>query len=112
MNDATLTTAAAAEPAQTSAPAGEAPQAPAPSAPVADGDPAIFLADKVELWPTSKLKPDPRNAREHDADQITDLRRLIRRLGFVRPVMARGTQTEGGMLIAGEALKAIEGGLA
>lgn len=59
---------------------------------------ATFLADKIERWATSRLRPDLRNARKHAAEQIEDLRGIIRRLGFVRPIMAR----EDGMIIAGE----------
>lgn len=42
---------------------------------------------KVEYWPLSRLKKYPNNPKRHPPEQITELRALIRDMGFVQPIL-------------------------
>lgn len=51
----------------------------------------------IEIWETSRLKADPRNARKHPPEQIKQLRALVKTYGPIWPVLVR----ENGLIIAG-----------
>lgn len=42
---------------------------------------------KVEYWALSRLKKYPNNPKRHPPEQITELRALIRDMGFVQPIL-------------------------
>jgi DNA modification methylase len=44
-------------------------------------------ADEIEYISPRKLKPDPRNARQHSKKQIEQLVQAIRRFGFTAPIL-------------------------
>ena len=54
-------------------------------------------ADAVERWSIDKLKPNPRNARTHSADQIKQIVAAIREWGWTIPILAQAN----GLIIAG-----------
>ena len=70
-------------------------EAPAP-APAADATPTL-PPYVVEAWPLERLKPYDRNARQHPAEQIEQLRGSLRKFGQVWPLLVRTD----GTLIAG-----------
>jgi DNA modification methylase len=46
-----------------------------------------------EMWPISRPKPNPHNARVHSADQISQLAASMREFGCTRPLLADETDT-------------------
>lgn len=54
-------------------------------------------AQKLEMWPIAKLRPNPRNSRTHSAEQVAELARSISKLGFNAPVVAMPD----GLILAG-----------
>jgi DNA modification methylase len=63
----------------------------------AAGAPAVGVAHVIEMWPLERLRPYPRNARVHSAEQIAQIARSIEQWGFTIPVLV----DESGMIIAG-----------
>lgn len=49
--------------------------------------PKVLLADKIEHWPTSRLKHYAGNPRAHPRAQIEALATLIQRVGFLVPIL-------------------------
>lgn len=45
------------------------------------------IVDRIETWPTIRLKPYKRNARKHSSKQIDQIAESIRRFGFVNPIL-------------------------
>jgi ParB-like chromosome segregation protein Spo0J len=66
------------------------------------------MAQKIELWPISKLEPYANNANQHPQDQIDKIAESIRSFGFNNPVLVQSD----GTIIAGhgrlEALRQLE----
>ncbi|MFN3629752.1 MAG: ParB N-terminal domain-containing protein, partial [Casimicrobiaceae bacterium] len=56
-----------------------------------------WLADRIEHWPTTKLLPYVRNARQHSEEQIARIAASIAEFGFVNPILAGAD----GVLVAG-----------
>jgi DNA modification methylase len=54
--------------------------------------------DKIEFWPTEKLKPHPSNSKEHPDDQIAMLEASVEEFGQTFPVLV----DESGFILAGE----------
>jgi ParB-like chromosome segregation protein Spo0J len=47
----------------------------------------IQMAQRIELWPLSRLKPYERNARTHSAEQIAQIAASIVEFGFTNPIL-------------------------
>jgi len=45
------------------------------------------MAQRIELWPLSRLKPYERNARTHSADQVAQIAASIVEFGFTNPLL-------------------------
>ena len=58
---------------------------------------AHWLADRIEHWPTTKLLPYVRNARQHSDEQIAQIAASIAEFGFVNPILTGAD----GVLVAG-----------
>jgi DNA modification methylase len=56
-----------------------------------------WLAERIEHWPTTKLLPYARNARQHSEEQIARIAASIAEFGFVNPILAGAD----GVLVAG-----------
>ena len=56
-----------------------------------------FWHPKIELWPIQKLRRSKRNARTHSKKQREKLLAIIRRFGFINPIII----DENGNVIAG-----------
>jgi DNA modification methylase len=56
-----------------------------------------FWHPKIELWPIKKVRPSKRNARTHSKKQRDKLLAIIRRFGFINPIII----DENGTVIAG-----------
>src|SRR5260370_29954151 len=56
-----------------------------------------FWHPKIELWPIQKLRRSKRNARTHSKKQREKLLAIIRRFGFINPIII----DENGRVIAG-----------
>lgn len=56
-----------------------------------------WLADKIEQWPTTKLLPYARNARQHSDEQIAKIAASIAEFGFTNPILAGSD----GVIVAG-----------
>lgn len=56
-----------------------------------------WLADKIEQWPTTRLVPYARNARQHSDDQIARIAASIAEFGFTNPILAGSD----GVIVAG-----------
>ncbi|WP_447860942.1 site-specific DNA-methyltransferase [Nitrospira calida] len=56
-----------------------------------------WLADRIEHWPTTKLLPYVRNARQHSEEQIARIAASIAEFGFVNPILTGAD----GVLVAG-----------
>ena len=52
---------------------------------------------KLEMWPTDRLLPSPRNARTHKEAQVAEIAGSIRAFGFTNPILIGGA----GEVIAG-----------
>jgi DNA modification methylase len=52
---------------------------------------------RLELWPTERLLPSPRNARTHSDTQVAEIAGSIRAFGFTNPILVG----EGGEVVAG-----------
>ena len=50
-------------------------------------DSGLAMAKRIELWPIDRLVPYERNARTHDAAQISQLRASIQEFGFLNPIL-------------------------
>jgi ParB family chromosome partitioning protein len=50
----------------------------------------VNLAQKIELWPLSRLQPYASNARTHDDDQISKIAKSIVSYGFNAPILVDG----------------------
>lgn len=48
---------------------------------------APALAKRIELWPIERLKPYERNARTHDAAQVSKIAASITEFGFTNPIL-------------------------
>lgn len=59
-------------------------------------------ASKVEMWPISRIKPYPHNARTHSDEQIALLARSMTDEGVTMPILV----DEGGVIIAGHGRRA------
>jgi hypothetical protein len=55
------------------------------------------VARVIEMWPLTRLRSYPRNARVHSPEQIAQIARSIEQWGFTIPVLV----DESGMIIAG-----------
>jgi ParB-like chromosome segregation protein Spo0J len=44
---------------------------------------------RLELWPTARLIPSPRNARTHSDAQVAEIAGSIRAFGFTNPINRR-----------------------
>src|SRR5262245_39612544 len=47
----------------------------------------IPIAQRIELWPPSKLSPYARNARKHPEAQVQQIMASIKRFGFNNPIL-------------------------
>ncbi|WP_240127008.1 site-specific DNA-methyltransferase [Thermomonas alba] len=56
-----------------------------------------WLADRIEHWPTTKLLPYVRNARQHSEEQIARIAASIAEFGFVNPILIGAD----GVIVAG-----------
>ncbi|HBO6010693.1 TPA: site-specific DNA-methyltransferase [Pseudomonas aeruginosa] len=56
-----------------------------------------WLADKIEQWPTAKLRPYARNARTHSDEQVAQIAASIAEFGFTNPILAGSD----GIIVAG-----------
>lgn len=56
-----------------------------------------WLAEKIEPWPTSKLIPYARNARQHSDAQVAQIAASIAEFGFTNPILAGSD----GVIVAG-----------
>ena len=45
------------------------------------------MANRIEMWPITKLRPYERNARTHDDEQVAQLVKSIERFGFTNPIL-------------------------
>lgn len=45
------------------------------------------ITDKFEIVPVAEIQPDEHNARKHSGEQIKEMRRSLRELGFVNPLL-------------------------
>lgn len=45
------------------------------------------MAQRIELWPLSRLKPYERNARTHSAEQVAQIASSIVEFGFTNPIL-------------------------
>ncbi|MBS0247560.1 MAG: site-specific DNA-methyltransferase [Proteobacteria bacterium] len=52
---------------------------------------------KLEMWPTERILPSPRNARTHSEAQVAEIAGSIRAFGFANPILVG----DGGEVIAG-----------
>lgn len=48
---------------------------------------SIDMPDRLELWPLERLRPYERNARTHDAAQISQIAASILEFGFTNPIL-------------------------
>jgi len=55
-----------------------------------------LLPGRIEHWPLARLKPNPRNAKTQDADQITTTSTRMAKFGWTRfiatPLCCGGTK--------------------
>jgi DNA modification methylase len=56
-----------------------------------------WLAEKIEPWPTEKLIPYARNARQHSDAQVAQIAASIAEFGFTNPILAGSD----GVIVAG-----------
>lgn len=56
-----------------------------------------WLAEKIEPWPTAKLIPYARNARQHSDAQVAQIAASIAEFGFTNPILAGSD----GVIVAG-----------
>ena len=56
-----------------------------------------WFAERIEHWPTTKLLPYVRNARQHSDEQIAQIAASIAEFGFVNPILTGAD----GVLVAG-----------
>lgn len=49
------------------------------------------LAKRIEVWPVGRLQPYERNARTHDAAQVTKIAASITEFGFTNPILVDST---------------------
>ena len=56
-----------------------------------------WLAEKIEPWPTDKLIPYARNARQHSDAQVAQIAASIAEFGFTTPILAGSD----GVIVAG-----------
>ena len=56
-----------------------------------------WLAEKIEPWPTDKLIPYARNARQHSDAQVAQIAASIAEFGFTNPILAGND----GVIVAG-----------
>ncbi len=56
-----------------------------------------WLAEKIEPWPTAKLIPYARNARQHSDAQVAQIAASIAEFGFTNPILAASD----GVIVAG-----------
>lgn len=47
----------------------------------------VNMAQRIELWPLDRLKPYDKNARTHDAAQVTKIAASIVEFGFTNPIL-------------------------
>lgn len=52
---------------------------------------------RAELWPVDRLRPNPRNPRNHSEDQVRAIAGSIRQFGFTAPIIV----DDDGMIVAG-----------
>ena len=55
-----------------------------------------LLPGRIEHWPLARLKPNPRNAKTHDADQVARIAASMAKFGWTRfiatPLCCAGTK--------------------
>lgn len=51
---------------------------------------SLKMANRIEMWPITKLRPYERNARTHDDEQVAQLVKSIERFGFTNPILVDG----------------------
>src|SRR5262245_15104342 len=51
----------------------------------------------IEQWPIERLRPNPRNPRIHDTEQVQQLAAVIRHFGWTYPILV----DEDGLILAG-----------
>ena len=56
-----------------------------------------FAPERVETWPLERLKPHPRNAKTHGADQLAKIAGSMPQFGWTVPVLVAGN----GEVVAG-----------
>ncbi|WP_338618361.1 site-specific DNA-methyltransferase [Pigmentiphaga sp. CHJ604] len=66
-----------------------------------------WLAERIEHWPTERLLPYARNARQHSAEQVAQIAASIAEFGFVNPCLVGAD----GVLVAGHGRLAAAGKL-
>lgn len=54
-------------------------------------------ASRVETWPIDKLRPNPRNTRQHSPEQVDQIIASINEWGWTNPILA----DEDGLILAG-----------
>ena len=49
------------------------------------------MADRIELWPVTRLQPYAKNARTHSDEQVDQIAASIREFGFTNPILVDST---------------------
>lgn len=49
------------------------------------------MAERIELWPVSRLQPYAKNARTHSDEQVDQIAASIREFGFTNPILVDST---------------------
>jgi DNA modification methylase len=69
------------------------------------------MARHIEIWPTDRLRPNPRNARTHPPEQVAEIASSILEFGFVNPILVdsnSGIIAGHGRLLAARKLGLVE----
>ena len=59
--------------------------------PIVTGKAATAMADRIELWPVTRLQPYAKNARTHSDEQVDQIAASIREFGFTNPILVDST---------------------
>tara|TARA_B100000965_G_scaffold406812_1_gene448929 strand:- start:8048 stop:8695 length:648 start_codon:yes stop_codon:yes gene_type:complete len=51
----------------------------------------VSMAQKIEVWPLSRLKPYEKNARNHSEEQVAQIAVSISKFGFLNPILVDGS---------------------
>ena len=52
----------------------------------------LKMANRIEMWPITKLRPYERNARTHSDEQVGQIVKSIQEFGFNNPILVDGEQ--------------------